>query len=132
MSLPTVSDIAYRRIDPQARGDLKVTISAGVAAVDLGKPLQLTSDFLVAVSMSSRDTIIQCHQSYEDSLSRYHTHCQSARSEVRWQFLLPNRTESALHCDRTPGQRGGKNLSCGMSWMYVSPRLCPQSCPHVS
>ena len=34
--------------------------------------------------------------------------------------------------DATAAQRGGKNLSCGMSWMYVSPRLCPQSCPHVS
>ena len=34
-----------------------MTTNAGFAAVDLEKPLQLTSDFLVALSMSPRDTV---------------------------------------------------------------------------
>ena len=52
---------------------------------------------------------------------------------TRAHYLLNGGTNATLPLTNATGaQRGGKNLSCGMSWMYVSPRLCPQSCPHVS
>ena len=50
-----------------------------ITAIDLG----LSSGAFYAITWHCNSA-----QSYDDSLSRSHTHCQPALSEVRWQFFL--------------------------------------------